>query len=197
MKSLIVIALLATLAGLLWAVLALQNAKPPVAWTFDGTGYASFAAGSDYDDTKMSASFDVKTAKAIGTVLAYKSDDEAIRVYVLAGKMKFAVQINGTATSVTIDKVINDNEWHTVSVSKVGPTITLTVDGESQSATLTTDQPISKPNVVYVGGGVDSANAIIALTGCVRGLTFNGSSSRDFEMDYSKGGVTMGCTGTV
>ena len=166
----------------------------PFPMTFDGSGYTTFGAGSEYDINKTHFSLDLKTSLADCLVIYARADDEDFfSMKIVEGKVIVYFDMGSGIFMAQTNLKVNDGQWHSIAVNRHKKGVILIVDEETTSTVSTTKNiSISRPAIVYVGGtNLDDNTPRFA--GCIRNLTFSDRNAEDIEFDYSIGGVAKGC----
>lgn len=192
-KTIVVTVILGAIGYLLYMYAWPQRVRSGPVMKFDGTGYTSFGAGSEYDVKKTHFSLDVKTTSSSGIlVYARAEDDDYFSASLAGGKVLVQVDMGSGPFPIQSNVQIDDGKWHSVSFKRHKKDVILVVDDELLSATSpTANSSISRPSVVYVGG--NNVAESTRFVGCIRNLNFN--DRFDIQYDYTPGGVTLGCPG--
>lgn len=163
------------------------------AMTFDGSGYATFGAGSEYDVRTTHFSFDLKTALPTGVLMYAKAaDSDYFMISLDQGHVLVEFDMGSGSFPIRSQTVVSDGAWHSVSVRRNKKDVILVVDNENVAGTSpTANISISRPSVVYVGG--TNIPEYVKFRGCMRHITFN--DRYDIAYDFAQGGVTLGCAG--
>lgn len=173
-----------------------KHTPQPRPMAFDGSGYTTFAAGTDYNTTTTDFSCDVKTSTANGLVLYGKADDEDMFLISIDPSGAVATQINTGSGVVEIKSttLVNDNAWHHISLARDGQHIILMVDQEAIRGNIGGMTGITRPNIIYIGGSnLDISDDIPGFVGCIKNIKFNHRLAKEIEFDLTIPGVSSGC----
>ena len=168
-----------------------KYARIGLVMTFDGTGYVTFGAGSEYNVKRTNFTMDIKTTFPTGILMYAKAQDDDYFVTNLAdGHVVCEFDMGSGPFRLRSYKTVNDGMWHRVSVDRYEKIVYLTVDDEKiVSGSDTANLHISRPSIVYVGG--NALDDHTKFKGCMRNIRFN--DRYDIQYDFTTGGVTLGC----
>lgn len=195
-KLIILTVVFGTIAYLLYAFSVGTAVPVPTgpALTFNGNGFTSFGAGSEYDVGRTRFTMEIKTTSPTGTLIYGKAeDDDFFSATIVNGHVTISVDMGSGVFTNSLDDVnVSDGLWHTVSFERQNKRISLQVDHSTiRAESPTKNINISRPTVIYIGGTNVAESP--KFTGCMRNISFN--DRYNIRYDFTPGGVAMGCFG--
>lgn len=168
-----------------------QNVKfGPLILLFRGNGYATFAAGCDYNPTATSFSCGLKTSADEGLILYGKANDgDMFSARLSDGIVIAEVDTGSGVVSLISNARVDDDKWHEINLIRDGRFIALKVDNETVVGSAGSMTAITRPNIIYVGGGELGVSP--GFVGRLKNIRFANSLVKDDEFDLSNGGVTL------
>ena len=175
---------------------------------FHGAGYARFPANSFIAGFSTTISFRVRTFGSTGLLMLFTtssmSDYIAISFNESALQFAFDSGTNSPTNIITLNVVISDGAWHTVTASRVGNEGSLMVNGSLSidNSVVGIDNEIASSALALVGG-IDSDTvlgnefpvlSVSSFAGCLRDLEFN-SDIVDFDDVVSSRQVELSLKG--
>lgn len=190
-KTVISALVLSVIAYFVYRYLAQKYARLGLILSFDGTGYATFAAGSEYNVKLTRFEMEIKTTSPTGILMYAKAEDDDYFVAdLLDGHVVFEADMGSGPIRIKSPIVVNDGRWHKVLVDRFEKKVNLRVDDDYRTDTSqTANIHVSRPAIVYVGGNALGEHE--KFKGCMRNIRFN--ERFDIEYDFNAGGVTLGC----
>ncbi|GAB6025535.1 hypothetical protein CHUAL_011266 [Chamberlinius hualienensis] len=134
------------------------------------------------NQVQMSLEFKTKAKDGILFYVSDTSHRDMLAAYLKDGKVTFTFNLGSGRVEISSTERYNDNEWHTIDVSRLQLVGTLAIDGktirsEKSSGTLLSMNVI---NPLYIGGVLPNKSIKSnlqgvgnSLNGCIRNINFN------------------------
>ncbi len=149
--------------------------------SFDGRSYLrhSLPEGFNID---LSVDMTILTSQSGGLLLyASGSESDYFSLNLLNGFPSLGISINSQLTVLTSIVRVNDEVWHTISVSRVESNLSLIVDGTVIAASVPQDALLEYITPLYVGGVPffsqvirEASQQIAGFSGCIRDFQIQG-----------------------
>ena len=167
---------------------------------FHGAGYARFPTGSFNPGFSTTISFRVRTFSSTGLLMLFSTSSmsDYITISFNQSALQFAFDsgANSPTNIITLNVVINDGAWHTITASRVGNEGGLTVNGSfsADNSVVGFDNEIASSALAFLGG-IDSSIALQngfpvlslnSLAGCLRDFEFNSDVIDSDNVESSK-----------